>query len=356
MTPAPRGVSRRTRAVLLSILLLALGGLATFVLSAFFSPNAFEKDEVFYVSKGQTFPTIVDSLEARGLIRSRELFVFVARIVGGMHRLQVGRYTFAARLSNYDLYMSIRTGRDNVLIQVTVPEGLRAEAQARLYARHLGIDTSRFMSLVNDRSFITDLGIRDNALEGYLLPDTYAFSWQQDEAEVIERMVGQFRDFYADSLVDRQEAMGWTARQVLTLASIVEAESRLDAERPVIAGVYLNRLRRGMKLEADPTIQYVLPDGPRRLYYSDLRINSPYNTYRYAGLPPGPINNPGRASVRAVLFPTRHNYVFFVADGQGGHRFAKNYSEHQANVRLYRKVRRAAAARAAASSVLSTPS
>ena len=354
MTPVSRRITPRTRAVVLSVVLLALVGAAGFFLSAFFAPNPFEGEQVFYVSKGQNFPAIVDSLESRGLIRSRELFVFVARVVGGMNRLQVGKYTFAGGTSNYDLYTSIRTGRDNDLIQVTVPEGLRAKSQARLFARALGIDTARFMSLVNDRAFIADLGIGENSLEGYLLPDTYAFSWQQDEAEVIERMVAQFKEFYGDSLVDRQQAMGWSARQVLTLASIVEAESRLDAERPIIAGVYLNRLRKGMKLEADPTIQYVLEGGPRRLYYTDLKINSPYNTYRNAGLPPGPINNAGRASIRAVLFPARHNYIFFVADGQGGHRFARNYTEHQANVRMYRKARRAAAAKSGPSTGLAT--
>lgn len=356
MTPVSRKISRRTRAIVVSVLLLAIVGGAGFFFSAFFGANPFDGQQVIYVSKGQNFPAIVDSLESRGLIRSRELFVFVARIVGGMNRLQVGRYTFVGGISNYDLYTSIRTGRDNDIIQVTVPEGLRAKSQARLYARVLGIDTARFMSLVYDRTFIADLGIGESSLEGYLLPDTYGFYWQQDEAEVIERMVEQFKGFYADSLVDRQQAMGWSARQVLTLASIVEAESRLDSERPIIAGVYLNRLRKGMKLEADPTIQYVLDGGPRRLYYSDLKINSPYNTYRNAGLPPGPINNAGRASIRAVLFPARHNYVFFVADGQGGHRFARTYSEHQANVRLYRKARRAAARSGVSAGLATTPS
>jgi UPF0755 protein len=113
----------------------------------------------------------------------------------------------------------------------------------------------------------------------------------------------------------------------------------LDEERPVIAGVYHNRLRLGMRLEADPTIQYILPDGPRRILYADLRLDSPYNTYRYAGLPPGPVNNPGRASILASLYPSVHGYIFFVANGRGGHWFSRSYAEHQQYVRKYRRER-----------------
>jgi UPF0755 protein len=129
-------------------------------------------------------------------------------------------------------------------------------------------------------------------------------------------------------------------KEVVTLASIVEGESGVDAERPTIAGVYLNRLRKNMKLEADPTIQYVLPGGPRRLLYTDLRIDSPYNTYLYRGLPPGPVNNPGKQSILGVLYPEKHQYLYFVATGVGGHRFSKTFSEHQKAIRVYRKVRR----------------
>jgi UPF0755 protein len=127
--------------------------------------------------------------------------------------------------------------------------------------------------------------------------------------------------------------------QTLTFASIVEGEARLDEERPVIAGVYHNRLRKGMKLEADPTIQYMFPDGPRRVRYADLQVDNPYNSYRYAGLPPGPVNNPGRASILASLFPAEHGFLFFVANGRGGHWFTKTYGDHLRYVRAYRRRR-----------------
>jgi UPF0755 protein len=152
-------------------------------------------------------------------------------------------------------------------------------------------------------------------------------------------MLGEFRKFFADSLQRRARQIKMTINEVLTMASIVEGETILDRERPIIAGLYYNRLRRRMKLEADPTIQYIISDGPRRLLYLDLRTESPYNTYQKYGLPPGPINNPGRKSILAALYPAKHNYLYFVADGTGGHRFARTFEEHLKNVRAYRRAR-----------------
>jgi len=333
--------SRTALRLVAFVVFLVLGAAGAFLLYAFFSPNRFAGggEKTFFVSKGQSFPSIVDSLEARGIIRDRALFVLVARLTGGAHRIQVGKYLFESGISNSDLYLALRSGRGNSLIQVTVPEGYRSRTQARLFARTVGIDTARFTALVHDQGFISSLGIQDTSLEGYLLPDTYGVYWQQDEAEIIRRMVDQLQRFYVDSLRTRQEEIGWTMKQVLTFASIVEGEAVLDEERAIIAGVYHNRLRRGIRLEADPTIQFIIRDGPRRLLFADLKLDNPYNTYRYAGLPPGPVNNPGRASILATLYPVRHNYIFFVANGRGGHWFSSTYQEHVRHVRSYRRLR-----------------
>ncbi|HCV42774.1 MAG TPA: endolytic transglycosylase MltG [Bacteroidetes bacterium] len=208
-----------------------------------------------------------------------------------------------------------------------------------MLSRVVGIDSARFVALVHDESFVHSLGINAHSLEGYLLPDTYTFQWQTDEQALITTLVTEYRRFYTDSLQARANGLDWTTNQVMTLASIVEGEAVLQEERPVISGVYHNRLRKGMKLEADPTLRYVIDGGPRRILYSDLQIESPYNTYRYRGLPPGPINNPGRASILAALFPARHNYLFFVANGKGGHWFTSTYAEHMRYVRQYRRER-----------------
>lgn len=330
--------SRRV-AIILGVALFGVVMLG--VLWAFYGGNSFggSEQKLVTVSRGQTFQEIVDSLESQQVIRSRAMFELVARVLGGTERIQVGRYAFQQGASNASIYLTLRDGVENLLIPVSVPEGTMARTQARIYRKAIGIDSAAFMRLAFDPSFARSLGIDAPSLEGYLLPDTYHFYWQQEEREILRTMVSAFTQFYGDSLRSRSEAIGWTMQKVVTLASIVEGEAVLDEERPVIAGVYLNRLRLRMRLEADPTIQYVIPGGPRRLLYSDLRYDSPYNTYRNYGLPPGPVNNPGRSSILAVLNPAEHRYLFFVANGQGGHWFSSTYAEHLRNVKRYRRER-----------------
>ncbi len=337
ISPPP---SRVVRYLILAGAVLILSGGAV-LLYALYWPNTFpdQAERLVFVSRGATFQTIVDSLDRSGVIRSRLLFRVTARLAGGTERLQAGKYHFYSGLSNLDIYLSLRDGRNTVLIGVTIPEGLRARAQARLFARALGIDSARYMSIVNDPAIVRAFGLEGGSLEGYLLPDTYRLMWEQDEREIVERQVDEFKRFFNDSLEARAKEFGWTVQQAVTFASIVEGEAVLADERPVIAGVYHNRLRLGMKLEADPTLQYIFTDGPRRVLYVDLRITHPYNTYLYPGLPPGPVNNPGKASVLAALYPRQHGYLFFVANTLGGHWFAKTYSEHVQNVRKYRRSR-----------------
>jgi UPF0755 protein len=334
-----RDYLKRIRFVLIGLGLLVLVGVIV-VHQIFNGANNFAdaEEKVIYVSRGQTFADIVDSLEAKGIIRSRSLFVFVAKIFGGTNRMQTGKYVFKSGVSNSDVFFSIREG-NATFITVTIPEGLRARSQARLFARTLGIDSARYAMLAHDEEFTRSLGIDARTLEGYLLPDTYSFVWQPDETDVIKALVGQFKQFFNDSLQSRARELAWTTHQVVTFASIVEGEVVLQEEAPRVAGVYHNRLRRGMRLEADPTIQYFLEDGPRRLLYADLRIDHPYNTYRNRGLPPGPVNNPGKGAILASLYPEHNNYLFFVANGEGGHWFASTYDQHLRYVRMYRKLR-----------------
>ena len=330
----------RFRVLILLTAVVIIAGAA--VLSwIFFAPNTFagESEKTIYVSKGQNFASIVDSLEASGMIRSRALFVFVAKIIGGTRHVRSGKYVFPSGISNADIVRWLRWGRGTVLISVTIREGLTSRAQAKLFARAVGIDSARYIGLVHDKTFVQSLGIDAPSLEGYLVPDTYRFPWQPDEKEIVEHQVRLFKEMYNDSLRSRAATLGWSTNQVLTMASIVEGEVVLGEERPIISGVYHNRLRKGMRLEADPTIQFILEDGPRRLLYLDLRRDSPYNTYLYAGLPPGPINNPGMASILAALYPEDNDYLYFVANGQGGHWFSKNYASHEKNVKKYRRVR-----------------
>ena len=323
----------------------ALGTLVAFaaaLLWMLLGPNSFPGggERLLFVSRGESFTAVVDTLDARGVLRSRTMFMIVSRILGGADKTQVGKYILRSGISNMDLCQMLRSGRGNQLIQVTVPEGYRIRAQARIFSKALGIDSSRYARLAFDPAFARSVGVDRGGLEGYLLPETYEFSWEQDERDILRREVESFQRYFTDTLRERCREYGWDVHQAVTFASIVEGEAVLDEERPIISGVYHNRLRKGMRLEADPTIQYVLEDGPRRLLYADLKSDSPYNTYRFPGLPPGPVNNPGKASLRAALYPEGNGYLFFVANGRGGHWFARTYEEHLHFVRLYQHQRR----------------
>ena len=304
--------------------------------------NSLASERAVIIPRGASFKTVLDSLQASGVIRFRWTLDVAGRTLGLTKTMKAGKYLFPRGLSNVGILNDLAEGKSRVLIPVLIPEGWRMERIALQYGKILGTDTQRFISLCDRAEFRRELGVDAASLEGYLMPDTYKFLWLTSEEEIIERMVGEFRAFYVDSLRKRREDAKLTLPQVLTLASIVEGEAHLDRERPIIAGVYLNRLKKRMRLEADPTVQYAIPDGPRRLLFSDLRYDSPYNTYLHYGLPPGPIGSPGRKSILAVLYPEKHSFLYFVADGTGGHVFSRSYIEHQKAVKVYRKMRREA--------------
>ena len=308
--------------------------------------NTFEvSPKIVPVSRGETFGQVADALNSAGVLTHPSLFKLSGKLFGYAGKLKIGKYSFHSGMSNRELLYAISTGTSTANPAVTIYEGIRGTAMARILKREVGIDSVKFAQLLSDTSLIRLPNHGASSLEGFLLPDTYEFYWQLDEKEIVHELLAQFRRFFSDSLQERTRRLNMSVSDVLTMASIVEGETILDNERPIIAGLYYNRLRRRMKLEADPTIQYIIPDGPRRLLYTDLKIESPYNTYQKYGLPPGPINNPGRKSILAALYPAKNNYLYFVADGTGGHRFARTYDEHLKNVRSYRRARALAKAK-----------
>lgn len=332
---------RRHRLWLLPVATVALASFL-FVVWVFWWPNWFSDPDrrTIIVSKGASFSEVLDSLESNGIVGNRWTIKVAARVLDMSTSVMVGKYVFESGVTNHGILAHLRDGTSRVLIPVSIPEGARMRSVAARYARGIDADSARFMELCTDSAFIESLGISAPDLEGYLLPDTYNFHWETDERSVIREMVGAFLDFYSDSLIERQKEMRLSMHQIVTMASIVEGESKKDDERAVISGVYYNRLKKRMRLEADPTIQYIIPDGPRRLTYRDLETPSPYNTYRNYGLPPGPVNNPGRKAILAALYPEQHGYLFFVADGFGGHTFTRTFSEHRRAVRDFRRIRR----------------
>ncbi|MCX6139124.1 MAG: endolytic transglycosylase MltG [Ignavibacteriales bacterium] len=337
-------MSAKRRRGLSGLLITVLVGCALLWLaySAFWQRNLFAPSQkTVIVGRGEGLAQVSQQLADAGIIRSSFLFRFAGRVLGYSGRIRSGRFSFSSGMSNLELLDNLSEGKSLIQPSVTLYEGIRAVQIAHILREQAGVDSAKFMKAVGDTSLLEIPNHEALSLEGFLLPDTYEFTWQSDERMIAKRLLVQFRSFFVDSLQRRARAIGYSLREILTIASIVEGETRLDAERPIVAGLYYNRLRKRMRLEADPTIRYLLPNGTHRIHFSDLDIDSPYNTYRNYGLPPTPINNPGRSSILAALYPARHSYLYFVADGKGGHRFSNTFDEHKQNVRLYRRSRAA---------------
>nr|MDA3860155.1 endolytic transglycosylase MltG [Melioribacteraceae bacterium] len=226
--------------------------------------------------------------------------------------------------------------------KVTIPEGIWQHKLAELLENELRLDAKRFLELTDNKSFLNSLNIVGNSLEGYLLPNTYLFYENSSIENVIRKLKSEMdKIFIADSVSKQMSKLNKTKNEILTLASIIDGETNKESELKLISGVYHNRLKKGIRLQADPTIQYLKRHkrSKNKVYYKDLEVDSPYNTYKNKGLPPSPINNPGKNAVLAAIFPEKTDYIFFVADGTGGHKFAEKLSDHNNNVRAYRRWR-----------------
>jgi len=294
---------------------------------------------------GATFRQATDSLEAHQLVSHRAWFLLMGKIFGGERKVRAGMFDIPLGLNSYQLLNYLPLAK-NIQIKVTIPEGLELEQIAAILKRKMGNDSTQFMNLTRDSAFIRRLGIEDTSLRGYLLPETYFLEWQTPDSEIIRRMAqSTLKIFRRDSVRRRLRETGMSVKEVLTLASIIEGEAVVDSERVLISSVYHNRLKRGWRLEADPTIQFIVPGPPRRLTFKDLANPSPYNTYKYAGLPPGPINNPGEKSILAALFPAKTRYLYFVATGDGGHHFSSSLREHLRWKQKFDAIRRKVARR-----------
>ncbi|MBN1781191.1 endolytic transglycosylase MltG [bacterium] len=290
------------------------------------------------IEHGISSADIALKLYEERVIPNVKYFVWSARALNVGPRLQAGTYYFHGRTSNYSILMTMAAG--HVLNeQITFPEGLRATQIAGICQHQMNIDSISVMQLVNDRNFTRSLEINADRLEGYLFPNTYFFHKNATAEDVLMKMVHEFKCQFSDSLKMLARDRGLTVHDVVTLASIVEGEAIIAKEREIIAAIYLNRLHRGMALQACPTVQYLLPEGPRRLLKKDLEIKSPYNTYLHPGLPPGPVNNPGLASILAVLNPAPVDYLYLVANGDDTHTFSRSMDEHVEAKHRFNRVR-----------------
>jgi len=320
--------------------------------SEFKAPGPLTKTKLISIERGSGLNAIAHKLEREGVVKNAYIFIFGTRILGVQGALKAGEYELQPGVSARSIMVMLRDHK-TFIRRFTIREGLTSYE----IVRHL----KTLKDLSGDVLTIP--------VEGVLLPNTYDFQLNEDRSTILKRLEREMEKVVlpACSILLEQEA-GLTLKDmldmkcttapaplktvhdVLTLASIVEKETAVAQERKRVAGVFLNRLRKGMALQTDPTVIYAITKGKhkndgkgplgRRLLKKDLQIDSPYNTYKYPGLPPGPIANPGKASIEAILSPEAHDYIYFVADGSGGHAFGKTLKEHNANVAKWRKIRR----------------
>lgn len=291
------------------------------------------QEELFIIESGSTPGTIANQLAKEGLIKNSRVFLLYARLVGKIDKFKAGHYLLKP---SYDTPQIINIIEKGIVATTTftIPEGYSLRQIADVLVKK-GIATEEeFWAAVKDGdydySFLKELPKSETRLEGYLFPDTYQIPRGMKVDKVIDVMLKRFEQVY-NSLPENQS--GLNVHEVVTLASIIEGEALVDKDRPLIASVFFNRLKIGMKLDSDATIQYALGGHKERVLYKDLEIDSPYNTYRNKGLPPGPIGSPGEASLRAVMESAESKYMYFVAkkDGSGEHVFSRTLQEHNIN-------------------------
>jgi len=324
---------------LLLILVLGSGG---FYLYSQLQPVAAEGQAVkkaVSIPSGTSVREIGQLLEKHGLIRNGTLFAYYAQSKGIGNRLQAGNYNFQVGQTIDELLNAMTKGEAVVeAVRFTIPEGLNVEQIANRLAEQKLVDKAAFLKEVNEGAFpefpfvaqIPKSKDRKHRLEGYLFPETYEIKKGATEHEIIAKMLGQFQKEMKPEWLEALKKRNMTLDQAVNLASIVEREVVVDKERPIVAGVFYNRIRDKWMLQSCATVQFVLGKQRDRITFEDLEVQSPYNTYINPGLPPGPIASPGRASLEAVAQPVSHNYFFFVTkkDGTSEHYFSKTFEEH----------------------------
>ena len=289
-------------------------------------PGNTTEDIIVEIPRGASLTRMADILLNAGAIDSVREFVIVVRILRASDQLQAGEYRFSAGASMNDIFQALRSG-DTLAHSITFAEGLTSQQMVRT---------------LNARENLSGT-IETVPTEGRLLPETYSYHKGDGRQQILNRMASAQTEYLDDLWISRSDGFSLSKEEAVVLASIIEKESAITEERPLIAAVFLNRLRLNMRLQSDPTVIYGITQGEplgRRLLDRDLQTNHPYNTYRNRGLPPHPIANPGKSSLHAVFYPAVSDALYFVADGTGGHVFANTLEEHNANVRNWRHIRR----------------
>lgn len=294
-------------------------------------------NKIVVISEGATFLQAAALLERERLIRSRSAFVMLGKSQEADRKIQPGEYELNAAMPPADILSKLLAGRV-LLHAVTIPEGYTVNQIADVLEGQRITSRAEFLRLASDKSFLKTLGISAETVEGYLFPDTYRFARGTPAKDVVRTMVDQLGRVMTEEWQARAKDMNLTIHHVLTLASVIEKETGSGDERPHISSVFHNRLKKRIPLQSDPTVIYGLPNFDGNLRKKDLSHPSPYNTYRWAGLPPGPIASPGVDSIRAALYPATSKYLYFVSRNDGTHHFSTTLVEHNRAVEKYQKL------------------
>ncbi len=294
------------------------------------------------IPRRSTMRAAADSLERAGVIGSTRLFRAFASTTGQTRAIKPGTYLFPRHAGYSEVFDALVNGR-GIVHTITVPEGYDIRDIAPLIAKALLVSEDSVRAAVTDTAWRRKLNVPAPTLEGYLFPATYAFADGTTAREAVVEMLERFEAAWKPEWNDRLQDMAISRHDAMTMAAIVEKEARKPEERPIIAAVYWNRVKKGMKLQADPTVQFALPSHVDRVFFKDLEVESKYNTYKYAGLPPGPIASPGEASIVAALSPARVPYLYFVATADGHHEFRTTFAEHAKAIADIKRTKRAQA-------------
>jgi len=336
-------MSRKSVVVILIVVSVFLSTFSFYMWQVLKTPNLRigQKDGDFalLIPRGATFETVMDSLNKHDVVHNKLSFRFLAKLMKYTENVKHGRFVITKEMDNYDAIRKLRAGIQDPM-NVTFNNIRLKDDLVNKLGNRFEFGSAKLGSLVNDPQVCQKYGFDTTTIMCMFLPNTYEFFWTTSAENFLDRMGKEYKRFWTDARKQKAEELGLSQTQVQVLASIVEAETKKKDEQPRVAGVYLNRLHKGMLLEADPTLVFAHRDfSIRRVLNRHKEIDSPYNTYRYKGLPPGPINLPTLNAIDAVLSPEKHDYLYFVAraDFSGYHTFAKTYAEHINNAKIYQQ-------------------
>ncbi|HEX8547012.1 MAG TPA: endolytic transglycosylase MltG [Cytophagaceae bacterium] len=307
----------------------------------FFTPNIQLKKDNFYlyIPTGATFDAVRDTLNKNDVLNDKVSFYFLSKLTGYTDKVKPGRYLLTSNSNNLNTIKMLKRGTQSPVKLTYNNIRLKSELVEKLSSR-FEFSSEELLSILNNEEFAKRNGLDTTTIISLFIPNTYEIYWNTTAEKFMDRIINEYQKFWNGSRDEKAESIGMSKAQVSILASIVEAETAKNSEKSRVAGVYVNRLKSNMPLQADPTIKFAVGDfSLKRIYSGHLATESPYNTYKYTGLPPGPINLPSISSIDAVLNYERHKYIYFCANSQlnGYHEFAETYDQHRENAESYRK-------------------